>query len=420
MGCVSMVVRNRAVLGAWLRPVLWFETDGQTVFRSLRVTTIRGVEVNVHPTFGLVLVWAIWQWGFGPSRGVAALGLGLVLVALVFISVLLHELGHCAMAREFGIRVLDITLWPFGGVARIEQMPANARTEFLISLAGPLTSLAIAVALTPLVLLAGILGGWETVFPSDDPVRAMNLSSLAAYLAIINLLIMAFNLLPAFPMDGGRILRAALAPRLGRERATTMAVLAGLFFAICFVVIGIWQRNLILIVMGGFIFFAAQAEARVERVQSAMRRLTVGQYALWDMGGVSPNEPLTFALRGGPRDMVVTDSGRVVGMLWRTQLLESLAGGIEGRRVSDIMDRAIYVADVNDSIYEVQQMMNSIHRWAVPVTEGGRYRGIFTGDRFVHLYRQIAPGIMGNPSISVEWREAISDTLTFWKHYRRR
>ncbi len=415
-----MVVRNRAVLGAWLRPVLWFETDGQTVFRSLRVTTIRGVDVNVHPTFGLVLVWAIWQWGFGPSRGVAALGLGLVLVALVFISVLLHELGHCAMAREFGIRVLDITLWPFGGVARIEQMPANARTEFLISLAGPLTSLAIAVALTPLVLLAGILGGWETVFPSDDPVRAMNLSSLAAYLAIINLLIMAFNLLPAFPMDGGRILRAALAPRLGRERATTMAVLAGLFFAICFVVIGIWQRNLILIVMGGFIFFAAQAEARVERVQSAMRRLTVGQYALWDMGGVSPNEPLTFALRGGPRDMVVTDSGRVVGMLWRTQLLESLAGGIEGRRVSDIMDRAIYVADVNDSIYEVQQMMNSIHRWAVPVTEGGRYRGIFTGDRFVHLYRQIAPGIMGNPSISVEWREAISDTLTFWKHYRRR
>jgi Zn-dependent protease len=390
------------------------------VFRSLRVTTIRGIDVNVHPTFGLVLVWAIWQWGFGPSRGFGVLGLGLVLVALVFISVLLHELGHCAMAQEFDIRVLDITLWPFGGVARIEQMPASARTEFFISLAGPLTSLAIAVALAPIVLVAGIVGGWNSVFSAEDPIQAMSLSSLLAYLAIINLLIMAFNLLPAFPMDGGRILRAALAPGLGRERATTVAVLAGLFFAICFVVLGIWQRNLILIVMGGFIFFAAQAEARVERVQSAMRRLTVGQYALWDMGGVSPDEPLTFALRGGPRDMVVTDSGRVVGMLWRSQLLESLAGGIEGRRVADIMDRAIYVADVNDSIHDVQQKMNAMHRWAVPVTEGGRYRGIFTGDRFVHLYRQIAPGIMGNPSISVEWREAISDTLTFWKHYRRR
>jgi Zn-dependent protease/predicted transcriptional regulator len=390
------------------------------VFRAYRVATIRGIDVNIHPTFGLVLIWAVWQWGFGPSRGIGALGLGLVLVALVFISVLLHELGHCAMAQEFDIRVLDITLWPFGGVARIEQMPASARTEFFISLAGPLTSLAIAVALTPIVLLSGILGGWESVFSTDDPLEAMNLSSLIAYLAIINLLIMAFNLLPAFPMDGGRILRAALAPGLGRERATTVAVLAGLFFAICFVVLGIWQRNMILIVMGGFIFFAAQAEARVERVQSAMRRLTVGQYALWDMGGVSPDEPLTFALRGGPRDMVVTDSGRVVGMLWRSQLLEGLAGGIEGRRVADVMDRAIYIADVNDSIYDVQQKMNAIHRWAVPVTEGGRYRGIFTGDRFVHLYRQMAPGIMGNPSISVEWREAISDTLTFWKHYRKR
>jgi predicted transcriptional regulator len=138
------------------------------------------------------------------------------------------------------------------------------------------------------------------------------------------------------------------------------------------------------------------------------------------MGGVSPHEPLTFALRGGPRDMAVTDQGEVVGMLWRSHLLDGLAGGVAGRTVADVMDRAIYVADVSDSIYDVQQAMNRMNRWAVPVTEGGRYRGIFTADRFVHLYRQIAPGMLAGTSISTEWREAIGETLSSWKHYRRR
>jgi signal-transduction protein with cAMP-binding, CBS, and nucleotidyltransferase domain len=107
-------------------------------------------------------------------------------------------------------------------------------------------------------------------------------------------------------------------------------------------------------------------------------------------------------------------------MLWRSHLLDGLAGGIDGRTVADVMDSSVYVADVNDSIYDVQQQMNRMNRWAVPVTEAGRYRGIFTADRFVHLYRQIAPGVMRSTSISEEWREAITDTLSSWKHYRRR
>jgi signal-transduction protein with cAMP-binding, CBS, and nucleotidyltransferase domain len=138
------------------------------------------------------------------------------------------------------------------------------------------------------------------------------------------------------------------------------------------------------------------------------------------MGGIAPTEPLTFALRGGPRDIAVTENGRVVGMLWRSSLLEALAGGVPGRVVADVMDRAAPVADVNDSVYDVQQQMHRTNRWAVPVIEGGRYRGVFTADRFVSLYRQITPGMLGNRSISEEWREAIAHTLSFWKQYRRR
>lgn len=383
------------------------------MFHAIRAGQIRGIGVNIHPTFGLVFVWAGLQWGIGSNRGAWPLLLGLLLVLLVFASVLLHELGHCAMAQQFGVRVLDITLWPFGGVARIEQMPALPRSELLIALAGPAMNFAIAVALLPPVALVWVLFGRERILTGPDVLASITPASLIAYIAITNLFIMVFNLLPAFPVDGGRMLRAALTPGLGRDRATSVAVAIGMVMAAVIIVLGIWQRQLILPILGVFVFFAARAEARMERVQSAMRRLKVGQFALWDMGGVSPAEPLTFALRGGPRDLVVTEHGRVVGMLWRIQLLDGLQGGMAGRTVADLMDQSIYVADIGDSVFDVQREMTRTNRWAVPVTENGQYRGIFTADRFVHLHRQIAPGLLEGRTLSAEWREAIEETFSF-------
>ncbi len=156
---------------------------------------------------------------------------------------------------------------------------------------------------------------------------------------------------------------------------------------------------------------AAQAEARTAQVESAMRRLRVGQFSLWDMGGVRADQPLTFALRGGPRDLVVTDHGQVVGMLWRSDLLEGLQGGVAGRTVADLMDRSVHVADVNDSVLDVQHMMNHMNRWAVPVTEHGEYRGIFTADRFVHLHRQVSVPLFRWVSVPADWHDAIRDLL---------
>lgn len=390
------------------------------MFRSIRLGSIYGIDVNVHPTFGLIFVLVFFQWSIGSSRGLLPFALGTLLVLLIFGSVLIHELGHCAMAKQFGIRVLDITLWPFGGVARIEQMPAAPRSEFLIALAGPAMNLAIAAALLPPIALVWVIFGRSTLFTSADFFETMTPASVLAYLAVTNLFILAFNLLPAFPVDGGRILRAALTPLAGRARATSIAVVMGMVLSIVLIVLGIWLRNLIMPLLGVFVLLAARSESRMEHVQSAMRRLKVGQYALWDMGGVSPREPLTFALRGGARDLVVTDGGKVVGMLWRSQLLDGLQGGVAGKTVADAMDRSVYVADIDDSVFEVQRNMSRLNRWAVPVTEGGQYRGIFTADRFVHLHRQVAPGILGHRTISDEWREAIVETLNFRKRGRRR
>jgi Zn-dependent protease len=389
------------------------------MFRSLCLGRIRGIDVNVHPSFGLVFVWVFIEWGFGNGGGLTPVFLGCLFVVLIFVSVLIHELGHCAMAVQFGNRVLDITLWPFGGVARIEQMPSEPKSEILISLAGPAMTLAIVVALLPLLLFVAVIGGWEALVPDSGFFDRITPLDLLVYLAATNAFLLAFNLLPAFPMDGGRVLRAALSPALGRQRATTAAVWVGMGFGAAMIVAGLWFRLYTLIIFALFLMLAAQAEGRTVRVESAMRRLTVGQFALWDMGGVSPHQPLTFALRGGPRDLVVTDNGKVVGMLWRAQLLNGLNGGVAGRTVGDVMDRHVYVADMSDSVYDVQRVMNRLDRWAVPVTEDGLYRGIFTADRFVHLYRQIAPNPFRVDLRELDsWRAAIADSVRSWQRQR--
>ncbi|MGC4191611.1 MAG: site-2 protease family protein [Thermomicrobiales bacterium] len=382
------------------------------IFRAYHIGRLYGVDVNVHPTFALVFLWVVYQWGFGPHGGIVPFALGCLFVVLIVLSVLLHELGHCAMAQQYGIRVLDITLWPFNGVARIEQAPETPRAELMISLAGPFMNLALFVALMPALFLLGATLGMDVLVPGGVLYGEMTPASFLAYLALTNLFIFAFNLFPAFPLDGGHVLRAALSPSMGRERATRIAVRLGTFLALAMMAVGVVTRSVPIGVMGVFVLVAAQVEGRMVRVESAMRRLRVGSYALWDMGGISPERPLTFALRGGPRDIVVTENGYVLGMLWRADLLEALRGGHGDTLVGDLMDSAIYVADTDDSIYDVQRQMNESNRWAVPVTEDGLYRGIFTADRFVHLYRQIAPGIVpqwiGLPD---DWKQAIADTF---------
>jgi predicted transcriptional regulator len=128
------------------------------------------------------------------------------------------------------------------------------------------------------------------------------------------------------------------------------------------------------------------------------------------MGGISAHHPLTYALRGGPRDLVVTNGTKVVGMLWRYQLLRGLNTGAADRTVEEVMDRNVECVDVDDSVYDVQQKMHELNRWAMPVTEGGEYRGIFTADRFVHVYRYL--NAQGNGSrLALNWAVTIGNAL---------
>jgi Zn-dependent protease len=361
--------------------------------RSLTIARVHDIDVRLHPTIVLIFLWVVIDWRrLGAGQGAVAVVFTLLLVLLVFGCVLIHEFGHAFMARQHGVRVHEVSLSAVGGVARMEQLPGESRAEMLIALAGPAANLALVTALTPIVLLVGVVSGFASLEDYALTVFSPSLAGLFTTLLYANVLIILFNMLPAFPMDGGRVFRAALSPVVGRDAATRVAVIVGEVFAATLLVFSLFViQSIILALLALFIMVVAYAEDRAVRVESAMRRLRVGQFALWDMGGIAPDQPLANALRGGPRDIAVTENGRVVGMLWRNSLLAELGKTASGRTVSDVMERSPVTVDVDLPLYDVQRLMSEGDRSAVPVAENGMYRGVFTRDRFLHVYRQVTP-----------------------------
>lgn len=235
---------------------------------SWKLGTVAGIDMYLHPTFLLVLL-------FPQVSGGGLLGLSVVLSA--FGCVLLHELGHALMARRFGIGTKDITLYPIGGVARLDRMPRSPGAELLIALAGPAVNLAIAAGLTFLGLFG--LGYGVT-----------NLDALASQLVVINLVLAVFNLMPAFPMDGGRVLRAALSGWLGRLRATEIAATLGRGLAVAFGLFSLFNGQYMAMFLSMFIFFAAGNELAAVTAEEYRKR--------YDDNGKGPRDGMWFAPAG--------------------------------------------------------------------------------------------------------------------------
>ena len=360
--------------------------------KSLVIGHVHGIEIKVHPSFLLVLPWTALNWGYFGGHGLAGVGFGLVLMTLLFAFVVLHELGHCFVALHFGVGVRDITLLPIGGVARIEQIPLSPVREIAIALAGPAVNLAIAILFAPPVFLIAAANNLGNPLELLIFLTDMTPTGFILYLFFTNITLVLFNLLPAFPMDGGRVLRAFLSFFTARLTATRIAVGVGQALAVAIAIFGIAIGAPSLVLVAIFVVVAAYAEGSAVRVEDTLRKLTVGQFILWDLGGVNEHHPLPYALRGGPRDVaVVNTEGRVVGMLWRHEVMQALNGGASrSRTVRELMDIEATVADVGDTVYAVQQRMVATGRWAIPVTENGYYRGIFTSDRFWHVYRNVS------------------------------
>lgn len=355
---------------------------------SFRVATIRGIDIKIHPTLCLAFLWAVWYWGMTLGTGVRGAFFGLFLLTEIFICIVGHELAHGFLALRYGLVVHDITLLPIGGVARIEHSMISPRKEAMIALAGPTVNLVIALGLLPLVLLMFISRHISSPIAMLGLVEETGFSGMLFHLFLANIMLAVFNLLPAFPMDGGRVLRAVLSVISSRVIATRVSVLLGQAFALLLVVAGFYTRDVVLPMVAIFIVAAAFVESNVIQVESKLRVLPVGQFALWDMGGISPDSPVSFAVSGGSRDLAVTEHGVVLGMLWREDVLARV-GRQGSTKVRDIMDISVVPVTADSSIFDAHRKMMAIQRPAIPIIENGIYRGIFTSERLVHLHRYV-------------------------------
>jgi Zn-dependent protease/CBS domain-containing protein len=300
---------------------------------SLNIGKIGGTEIRIHVTFLLFLAW-IWAASY-MSGGADAAWSGLLFMVLLFLCVLVHEFGHILAARAFGVSTRDVTLLPIGGVARLERFPEEPWEEFLIAIAGPMVNVAIVLAL--------ILAGADL---SPDNLAAVDGSkvSLIDRLAAVNAVLAAFNLTPAFPMDGGRVLRALLARKYGFVRATEIAANIGQWCAFAFGFIGLFY-NPMLTFIAIFIYLAAASEGRLAQLRGMSRGVPVAAAMMTEYKALSPStrieEAIETLLRTSQNEFPVLDDGRLVGVLGRSDMIKALKQDGPNTLIGNVMTREV-------------------------------------------------------------------------------
>jgi Zn-dependent protease len=333
---------------------------------SWQIAKVAGIPIRVHATFILFLVFVFFALAQGQSPAKAAETVGFILA--LFGCVVLHELGHAMAARRYGVKTRDITLLPIGGVARLERIPEKPSQEIVVALAGPAVNVALAG-----ILLAAFAGSGAGLKVLADPVMLQQ--NFFARLLVYNVLLALFNLIPAFPMDGGRVLRALLATRLDYIRATQIAANVGQGIALVFGLLGI-LGNPILLFIALFVFIGAGAEAAAVQMRSAFLGVPVSRAMISDFRALKADEPLSRAvellLNGHQQDfpvlgMAAGEEG--VGILTRADLLTALAGGRTDQRVGEVARRACGVAHPREMLGDVFRRMQESRCPAVPVLE---------------------------------------------------
>jgi Zn-dependent protease len=346
---------------------------------SLPIFRIAGIQLRIHVTFVLLIAWL--AFGYYAQGGSPAAAEGVIFVLLLFLCVVLHEFGHALAAKAFGINTPDITLLPIGGVARLERMPEEPKQELLIAVAGPAVNVVIALGL--------FVAGGSFINPFVNPAAPEGVG-LVSQLLIINVLLVAFNLLPAFPMDGGRVLRALLATRMSYARATQIAATVGQGFAFVFGFIGlIWNPFLIFIAL--FVYIGASQEAALAQMKDVSRRFPVSSAMVREFRTLPENATLEEAvdalLATSQHDFpVVDETGNVAGVLTRHDLIAALRKNDPALRVGDVMRRNIPTVTTGTRFEEAFRIMQECNCPAVPVLDSmKRLVGLLTPENVTEL-----------------------------------
>jgi Zn-dependent protease/predicted transcriptional regulator len=341
---------------------------------SWKLGRFAGIDVFMHVTFLLLIGWvALSHWIQGDSLAAAVEGTGFILA--LFGCVVLHEYGHALTARKYGIKTRDITLLPIGGVARLERMPDKPAQELWVALAGPAVNVVIAIGLY----------AWLQITSSLVPLSQLEVGSgsFIERLMVVNLFLVGFNLVPAFPMDGGRVVRALLAMRMEYTRATQIAASLGQTVAILFGFVGLFS-NPFLLFIAFFVWIGAAQEASMVQMKSALAGIPASRAMLTDFRTLAPNDTLSHAvdliLAGSQQDFPVASNGQVVGVLTRGNLLTGLAQRGPETLVADVMQREFEVIDSHEMLEVAFGRLQTCQCQTVPVMHQGQLVGLVTQD----------------------------------------
>jgi Zn-dependent protease/CBS domain-containing protein len=350
---------------------------------SFKIGRAFGIDVKVHWTFFLLLIFFAFVGYQGAGNLVGALVTIAVIVAL-FVCVLLHEFGHSLVAQRLGIEIPDITLLPIGGVARFKTLPDRPMDEVKISVAGPLVN----VVLAPIFYGIGVALGGDMPNIASPVGGFDSVGQFFVYLGVINVALVVFNLLPAFPMDGGRVLRGLLATRLGAVRATDISAAVGQFFAFAFFLIGLLGGNFFLALIAVFIFFGANGEAQMVRQRELMRGLAIS-----DVMGTRPRletispyhtfgQVLNMVIHGYQEDFpVVDEDGSLVGMITRNEIFSAAHSPDRYSSVRDLMKTEFPTLSPDADLFtEGARILQESGLRALPVVKAGDLVGMLTMD----------------------------------------
>lgn len=338
-----------------------------------------GVDVFIHITFFLIVIWyALTYWLVG--RTVAAALEGAAFILLVFLGVVLHEYGHVLTARKYGVKTRDITLYPIGGVARLERMPDKPIQELWVALAGPAVN----------VVIAGGLFAYLWLTDGLTPLNQLNFAagSFVERLMLVNIFLVVFNLIPAFPMDGGRVLRALLAMRLEYVQATQIAATVGQGMAVLF---GFWGlfNNPFLLFIAFFVWMGAAQEASMAQMKSALGGIPVMRAMQTEFRTLEPRDNLghvtQLILAGSQHDFPVVEGERIVGILERDAFIRGLSQRGQTAIVGEFMRRDLPEVDSFDMVEIALMRLTESGARTLPVTHLGQLVGVITSENITEF-----------------------------------
>lgn len=339
---------------------------------------IAGIPIRMHLTLLILLAWIAGTYAI-TGAGVSATALGVGLVMAIFVVIVVHELGHALVARRYGIGTRDIMLLPIGGIASLERIPEKPKQELAVALVGPAINLALAAVLYA-VLPATTVGSYVNV--------------IVKQLVYINIGLASFNMIPAFPMDGGRALRALLAMRMGGARATEIAAKLGKVFAVAIGIVGLFTNPLLLLI-AFVVWHGATQERALTQLKTAIAGVPVSAAMLRRVEAVTPEQPLEDAaallLRGGLNQLPVIDHGKPVGVITRGDVASALAHAGPDATVGSASQHSIVEVSPSDSLDSVLDKLRQQPDSVALVVDHGLPVGVLTADHlaaYVALHKQ--------------------------------